>query len=361
MTRRTISLRQLTWIQVMAILPTTLVFLPGQMFHQDGAGAWYLVGCTVAGAWLLNRLVTRMSQGLSADRLFRATFGASAGRVLSGIYALGLTIALVSIWNELFTFVTASVLPRTPEWAVGLLSTVVVLALADGGMSGLARVTDILAVGTISFGVLILIPTIEYVRWTHYVPELTAPQWSWLTGALLPLSFLGESIIGIQYADAARDRNPVARAQAITRGALISGLVFWIVITVLWGVLGAGYAGSLNFPILEAIRDVRMGQFLSRLDLVFVPIWLGLINLKLALWIYAGVKSWRQAAAWGSERLWLLTVSVSTVSAAVLGFPTLAERIRFLEATWTDSLFPLLTLLVLLSGGWRRLQESHRV
>lgn len=356
---RHISLRQLRLLQMMAILPTTLVFLPGQTFEKSGTGALYAAILAAVGAFVINIAVLWSSHGASPGRLFHKSWGNLVGRCVMGIYALGILTGIISIWNELFTFVQASVLPRTPEWAIGILVWGVLAAAVSGGAPGLARLTDLLTVGAILLGLVVLVPVMGYVRPVHFVPFLPPSLMAIGKGAWLPMTFLGESVVGVAFLDSARGVDPHQRSNAILQGTFISAGVFVGIVMLLWGVLGAGFAASQSFPILEAIRDVRLSQFLSRFDIVFVPLWVALVELKLAIWMFIAVNSVRRAVRWGSSRLWMVLLGGATGAIASLGFTSVVERIAFLKATWGEGAFPVLVLLLLISGLASKFRGVH--
>ncbi len=353
-----ISVRQLRSLQLMAILPTTLVFLPGLAFAQSGSSAFYAV--TVAGllACGINYGIGWASDGGSPSRLFRQAWGSACGRCLTALYGAGLMIGAISIWNELLIFVNASVLPRTPEWAVGLLIGTVTIVLVDGGIPGVARVTDLLVLGTILLGVIVLIPALGNIRWNHFVPLYPTTLQPIAAGFWVPTTFLGESVVGVGFLSAVRERNPVRLRAAVVAGGMLSAGVLAGVILVVWGTLGAGYAAVLPYPLMEAIRNIRWGELLSRFDLLFVPLWLGLIALKLAIWVIVSAQSLRSATRIGRPRLWYIAVVGATLLPALLGFPTVSGRIAFLKNTWSDGAFPVLGVLIAVSGIASRWQRA---
>ncbi len=352
-----ISVRQLRSLQLMAILPTTLVFIPGLMFSQSGASAFYAV--TVAGlcAWGINYGIGWASDGNSPSRLFHRAWGSACGRWVTGLYAGSVMVGVISIWNELLIFVNASVLPRTPEWAIGLLIGTVTVVLVDGGIPGVARVTDLLVLGTILLGVIVIVPALGNIRWNHFVPLYPTKLQSIGAGIWVPISFLGESVVGVGFLSAVRERHPARLRAALVAGGALSAGVLAIVIFIVWGTLGAGYAAVLPYPFMETIRNIRWGELLSRFDLLFVPLWLGLIALKLAIWVIVAAHASRRAVRMGKARLWYIAVVGATLIPALMGFPTVSGRIAFLKHTWSDGAFPLLGTLIAVSGiasRWRR-------
>ena len=122
------------------------------------------------------------------------------------------------------------------------------------------------------------------------------------------------------------------RAELVAGGTLSAG-VLAVVIFIVWGTLGAGYAAVLPYPLMEAIRNIRWGELLSRFDLLFVPLWLGLIALKLAIWVIVAAQASRRAVRMGQARLWYIAVVGATLIPAVMGFPTVSGRIAFLKNT----------------------------
>ncbi|MBX5467139.1 MAG: spore germination protein [Firmicutes bacterium] len=357
--RHTISAKQLRRLQLMAILPTTVVFLPGQAFAQAGSGALWALALATGGGLAINWSVAALMAGHGPHHVFQKALGRSGGQVLSGFYGLALAVACISIWNELLSFVQASVLPRTPGWAVGALVLGAAVALAYGRAEGLARVSDLLTMTGLGFSAILILPTLGFIRPTNYLPwwpNRWASVWS---AAALPLSFLGESVVGVSFLDYCREDRPARLTRAVVEGALGASAVLLATTIVVWGVLGVGYARLATYPVLETIRLVRAGQFLSRLDLIFVPVWLGLIELKLAIWLFAASDALRRAWRRRWHAAWPLATGGLTLALALVAFPSVPSRIGFIATSWTFSLFP--ALVGVLAGAGARMRLSPRV
>lgn len=353
-----VSLRQLRLMQMMAILPTTLVFLPGQIFAQSRSGAFYAALLAAVLAYAINIAVIKSAHGASPFRLFKISWG-KLGIWAYSAYTLCLLLGIISIWNELFTFLQASVLPRTPPWGVGLLIWAVTAVVAGGDISGLARMTDLLTIGSVILGLVVLLPLLGYIRMDNFDPWTPSSLGSIWQGSLLPVTFLGESVVGIAFNDSVREHDPRRRQRALLQGTCISAAVLVGLVALIWGILGSSLAGEENFPILEAIRDIRLSPFLSRFDIVFVPLWLALIEMKLALWFYIVVRATKRIFRWGTLTTWTAILGAVTLAPSSFAFPSVASRVEYLKQTWMTIAFPILIILVLSSGLMGHLRKGH--
>ncbi|MCL6564330.1 MAG: spore germination protein [Firmicutes bacterium] len=345
-----ISWRQLRRLQMLIILPTTVVFLPGAAFTAARAGALWAVSLAAALAFLVNAAVAWAVVGWGPPRLFRDAFGKKVARLALGTYGMCVMVALISIWNELLSFVSASVLPRTPEWAVGAFILAAVIPLVQAGPEGLARISDLLTMTGLLFSGVLLFSAVAFIRPENYLPWWPQRPLQIVQGAVMPLSFLGESVIGVAFLPYCRPGPPQPLRRAIVEGALWCSGVLLATVAVVWGELGTNYAAHGAYPVLEAMREVRGGEFFSRLDLIYVPVWLGLIELKLGIWTFVATDATRRALGL-SPRPWLaFAIGASTLAAATLGFPTVQSRLHFIVTSWTTSLFPALVLLFVSAG-----------
>lgn len=358
--RGRLSWQQLRRLQMMIILPTTVVFLPGAAFSLARSGALWSVALASGLALGINGAVAWAVVGWGPPRLLRSAFGETVGRLALGGYGACILVALISIWNELLSFVTASVLPRTPEWAVGALVLTAIVPLVQSGPEGLARVSDLLTMTGLLFSVVLLLSTVAFIRPQSYLPWWPHHPIQIVSGAVMPVSFLGESVVGVAFLPYCRPGSSQSLRRAVVEGALWSSGVLFATVTVVWGVLGTNYAAHSAYPVLEAIRAVRSGQFFSRLDLIYVPVWLGLIELKLGIWTFVATDAILRALRL-APRPWLSGgIGAMTLAAAVLGFPSVQGRLHFIMTSWTTSLFPALVLLLVVGGLLARRREAAK-
>ncbi len=360
MTSRDISVRQLAFIQFAVTAPTTLILLPALIIEQARHDAlWSILGATFVGL-IVNATVATAAAPYGPAGLFRRGFGPAWGRVATGVYWLVVGIAIVIMWGEDLAFVHTRIMPHTPLWAIGGISLGTVVILVRGRAVGLARMVDLLV--PVSVGVLVGLiganmPRIQLWNiWPWYPVSWKAG----ITAVYVPLSFIGESPIGVTFFPFVRSTSPRTFRRAILWGSGASALLLGLITFLTIGVLGSPLAADVPYPLFEVLATFRVGDFLTRNAIWFFVVWQNLLILKLAIWTYvwtlAGRALWPGAPRW----LWLWVGLPVTLIAFLLTLSTEVRQFHSITQLWAPILFPTLIALILLGGLCRGIRSRQR-
>ena len=278
-----VSGRQLNMIGAMFMYPTALIYLPGTLMTFARQDAWFAVflplGVMLAVLWVMSRVSARFpGMDLFAAMISRYPV---AGRLLAGGYIAFFFLVLIRDLRTLVDFVDVTLLPATPMVIAGALVAFSTVLIARGGIEVVARVTELFAPSLIAITLALplltanslelrfLAPVFEY----GIGPSLHA---GWLVGAwigeiaLLPLIFPGQTF---RFRDGAY-------------GMVLSVLLFEIVLVVELLLLGPNLGSRPLFPTWEAVRHIRLTDFLDRWDLVLVGIWFPSVVTKVSYGLY---------------------------------------------------------------------------
>lgn len=345
-----ITHRQLFFIQIAATSPTLFLTLPGILFDQAGPDVLYAVVLASLAATVINVVVTTALAGHSPRRLFLEAFGPRLAVIPAACCGTCLYLAIMAEWQEYFTASHVVILPRTPEWAIGGAVTLAVSVLVAGGLDGMASIVDVILPASLFFIVLLLLVAIGCMHPVNELPlrplhpSVIARSW-WL-----PATFLGESVFAAPYVSAVRGCTAASVRRTLVAGEWVSTVLLFLAVAVTKGVFGLPYAEVWLAPVLEVIRMIRIGRFLTRLDVVFLPFWSGFVFTKFGL-VTSGLINtvWPRTRSRTRAAVAIVVLGSSMVLSLTL-FPANAARQAFLLLGWGDVAFPGLVILVVLVG-----------
>lgn len=299
-----VSRLQLITMMVWTVLGTGVLAMPASIAQFTVQDAWavgilFLLSGAVA-ACVATVFVRAFPDETLVGALCR-TMGRPLGGGLALFYIVWLYIAIATIARELSGFVTASGLPKTPDYVVSALSMAVAGFLGYLGLEVLGRVNEFitpLAILVIPFLVGL---SLRHFQFGHFLPVF-GDGWSpVLRAAVVPnLVYAFELTLALQMIPSLRSPETLGR-DILIAAALISGiLTMTLVMTV--GVEGPA-TSYLAFPILEVVRSIRIGRFIERVDTLYVMGVVSTLVLKLAVFLYGMCEGLRHLFKLTSLRL----------------------------------------------------------
>lgn len=270
---------------------TSTLLMPSNYARQD---TWLsLLIATAAGllAIVVWFSLARRFPGKTPFQYARDTLGPVFGAVIGAVYVLYF-IHLASLVSRNVTEMYAtSVLTRTPP--IVFVGTLVVFSawLVRAGLEPLARVGDLLAplagVSVLSL-VVFGFATPGLTHGEFLLPVLERGMAPVLRQALSLLAFpFAELVVFLFLAPATAHPE---RAGKFLAGAMIAG-AFALTLVFIRNLLtlGPDELVRLNFPSLESIREIQLGQFFQRIELLGIFVWTAGSFVKLAVSHYAAV------------------------------------------------------------------------
>lgn len=185
-------------------------------------------------------------------------------------------------------FTNMILLPLTPHFIITLLFVFSILYIAWAGVEVIVRFTELYFIYLIFTALFIPFGVMEQMELSKFQPILgfqTIP--SLLQSSFLGLAWVGEIIAVILVVTMVK---PFEKAKgAILLGAGISMFIFLILIFSMISVLGAEIVRYSIYPSYQLVQQIRLTEFLDRLDLVLVAFYYPSIFAKMAFTLF-GIK-----------------------------------------------------------------------
>jgi spore germination protein len=274
-----ISQRQLILIGTSFVLNATLLGPLVQVIQKGGTDAWMSVPIAglpaLVSVWMLAATARRFP-----DRdLFQALAERRpvAGRIVGLAFIAYFFFLLCRDFRMLVLFINITLLEFTPLFVVAVLILVCTVYMARGGVEVTARVTEM---WTFLFAASVLfIPLLMAgdLRIHHLFPMLYDGFMPVLHGSWYLFPFVGEIVVLPFIAGF-----PTFGFKSGTRGLLLGIVCIFVLLACSLLVLGANVASRFNFPAYEVVRLIQLTDFLDRLELPLVAIWMPTMIAKMA-------------------------------------------------------------------------------
>jgi spore germination protein KB len=266
-----------------------LVLLPALVARYGGHGAWLApVLSLAAGAVptsLLTGLLIRLHPGKSIAAIAEACLGRIPGKLFTLVQTLGATFVTGLLLRHIMDFVPLGVLPETPSWFVGLTALLVGAYAAACGAEVIARfaspllVLDVLVILSMP---LFLLGTLEPIRGYPLTEAGILGLWR---GAWPAVGWFAEIWFTMDLV-ALLDR-PSLATRSLVIGSSIGGFLLMVFTALTIMVFGPDLTAYFIFPAYSLIQQIAVGEFLERLEILLIVLWLLSMIAKLGANLWA--------------------------------------------------------------------------
>ncbi|GMA57828.1 hypothetical protein GCM10025858_23310 [Alicyclobacillus sacchari] len=335
-----ISRVQLVFALVWCVIGTGIVAIPTAIAQFTVRDAWicallFSVGGTLVA--LLTSLFTRYFPNRTLTNALMDAWGPWLGRLIGIWFMAGLYITNCTVVREAEVFVGTTILPKTPEVMIGAFAMVAVAYAVYMGVEVVMRDVEFITPLVMLIAPILFVLSMQHIDIHEMMPVLADGWTPVLRGGVVSiLVYALEMVIVLQFIPFLR-RGKLA-AKDVSIATLIITLVLTIVTAVTIGVVGPA-THYLSYPVLEAVRNVRVGRFLERLDTLYVIAVISTIFVKMTVSHYAWCTGMKDLFHLSSHR-------VTTLSGALLvwGVPMCCSKMQmtcnnsfFIQAPRTQS------------------------
>ncbi|MCL6488717.1 MAG: endospore germination permease [Alicyclobacillus mali] len=286
-----VSTRQVVLMGFCYVFSATLVTWPGQILRMARQDAWVGVPlCSLAVLcvlWLTDRALAK-HPGKDLLTLMVEKFGWLGKMVILVYVAFSLVIMAKDVRLGV-DFVSVVFLPVTPAVVVGALIMATCVFMVRGGIEVIARMTELYLPVFLLFSVFCGALLVPDLSWQYVQPFFEYGFERPAIGIWYAMNAIGSiTILPLLFS---HERFSFRQAWI---SLLFSSMFLEFVLIICELNLGSPLAGHLMYPAYEAVREVRVTDFLDRFDILIVGIWLPTIVTKIALNLYFTIACMRQ-------------------------------------------------------------------
>ncbi|WP_152397850.1 GerAB/ArcD/ProY family transporter [Paenibacillus cellulositrophicus] len=290
-----ISRGQLAFMLYSLMAYDGLLLIPKIAGEKAGRDLWlspvwsHLTGIMMVLAMLrLSRMFPEESIIVYSKRILGKWLGIAAGFIFV-FYAFYLTSVILRIYTD---FISSVFLENTPTVVISGGIMFLVAYTARGGVEVLGRLAQLFIPATIVVFVILSILTIPEWELSNALPILGKGPIPSLKGATVPFTwFAGYILLGLYYPLLSDKRKVTLFVMTAWFGEMITLAASGLISVFLFG----EYTSTLNYPFIEVVRYIALGEFFQHIDALLLAVWLPGTFIELATYHYAtvtGIAEW---------------------------------------------------------------------
>lgn len=284
-------------LTLLVITLSAKIFLsfPRNMALLGDAAGWIiplLSGIySLVGYFFLSTLL-RKFPGKNIIQISNKIGGGIVGKLIGTLFFL-FFLLITSLYLRQFTesFILA-ILPRTPISVLTIFFLILLVYACLLGIETLSRVAWLLGPYLLTALMIILFFSLPQSTFNYLVPVLGPGPVPLLKFSIINLSIFAEIILLGIIAPLVRDREKINRIGVI--GLIVSLLLNVGVTLLVISVFNYPAAKKMIFPILQLTRLIAYGEFIQRVEAVFVFLWFFWAGIHLGGLFYGTVTSFAE-------------------------------------------------------------------
>lgn len=355
--------------QQLAALAFTLHFaaaelvLPANLAKTGQSGGWL----APLASFLVAALPIALMLGLLARRHPHQALGELACHLLGPFFgrALALLVALISTaltalsLRDVAEVIPVAILPATPLLALAVPFTVVAVYGAYCGAEVLARLSVFFVLANVVIFLLALATLSGLVHPLRLLPLYEHSPLQLFVAAWPPIGWYAESWTFLALAALVDQAHRAGRGLAA--GAALATLALMLFTALSLAVFGHQFVADFNFPVYSLFQQITIGEFVERLDVILISIWLLGMIVKTAthLWLAANAAGF--ALGMANERPLLPALAAVALILMAL-IPNLPWLFLFSTTLWTPFSLSLGLGIpaLLLAASWLRGRQCRQ-
>lgn len=257
---------------------------------------WLAMLVGLAGGLVLNTVYLLLQRQYPAKTLAEylpAILGNWLGNLLALVYLLYFLYIAARVTRDFTELTVTSILPDTPPTVITLVEVLLAVYAVRHGPEVLARFAQLalpFSLGVVAMATLFVLREFQFSRLSPMAGE----------GPLAILKAAVPTTLTVPYGEGVLFAMlfPTVRSGyrwSLLGGVLAAGAVLVYLSAVEGGVLGSHLMATSQFPLLDLVREISMGGFLERLDVVIVLVLTLGGFIKASLFLYGatyGLATW---------------------------------------------------------------------
>jgi spore germination protein KB len=357
-----ISNIQFTLLIILFGVSSGVLIIASTVGSIAGKDSWIAVLLSFIPSILIIWLVHLLGRRFPERNLIELTeiiAGKWFGKLISLIFILYFLLLASLILREVGEFVVTTILPGTPLEVVHITFIVVVVYTLRKGSEVFARSSEIFFPYVLLFLLLIFLLLFPHFELNNIRPILADGIMPVLSGTIPVLwySFFEMIIFLMIYPYVQEKKN---RARSLFIGTIVISFVFFITVLGSTLVMGENIMVRSTYPGFGLARQIRIGDFFQRVELMIIGVWLLSMYFKVLICFYATALGTAQWLRLSNYRLLLIPLAILILGIATWSTNNTAEFGMFIQKRWTfiaGSIGVLLPIFLLITAVVRKLDE----
>lgn len=288
--------------------------------------------------FLLNRF-----RGMNINEIIEAVMGKAAGKIITVPFILFFIFCFTACMLNEALFINVYLFTSTPLWALLLFMAIPASYAAYKGAGTIGRMATFIFPITYSAVILFALLAIDKADFSVFKPVLADSTFLQLnTGAFYTAARYSEILIFLVFSYFLKQKANINKTYTSALGVFGIGSLLILISTV--SVLGVEYAKHSWNPYYVFSRQVRLFNFLERMQSVATFSWFPAALLKLTLYNYMASYSLSGMLKTKSHKYYVVPISIIGFIVCLLPVMNRSATVQYLRS---DSVFPWIILPVI--------------
>ena len=355
-----VTSKQILYASAVCIIATSLLTKPLYTFTKNDSWAAVAAGFVAASVvFVVYAALSRRFSKFTLVEINDTVFGPVIGKIISALYVYFFFTLTCFDMDIIADFIKTVILPDTPVILILIVFILICAYAVRKGPVNLMKYSALLiyiSVVIILFNTLLLINNSDLRR---LLPLFSLKSENYLAGThLVTLIPLCDPFILIMFLpDMIR---PKEFGKALFKGLVIGAAFLLLIVIRDVSVMGEMISISA-YPSHSSIRMIDVGDFLTRMDIVYISILIILMFYKVTVLIYASAAGLQRLLRLDSYKMLLNILCVLLVLYTMIIFKSSSEHVAWLMSGGAEFhhmffvvLLPLVTLITALLRGYFR-------
>ncbi|CAM3947668.1 GerAB/ArcD/ProY family transporter [Alicyclobacillus pomorum] len=331
MSKVQISRYQITLALIWSVLGTGIVtapFIINQFVIRD---AWIALLLFTVGGLLSTTVAILFVRALPNRSLIGGlidALGPWLGRVFGLWFLVWMYLVSCKTLREGTSFVGITILPQTPLYIIAFAGAIACSYAVYMGAEVVMRNGEFITPLAAIVAPALIALSMMHLDVHNLMPVLADGWQPVLRGAVTPdITYALELLIGLQFVPMLRNSRALPKDMIIVTGIITVVGTLLGVITI--GVVGQS-ANYLSFPVLEVVREIRVGRNIERLDTLYILGVMSTILIKLSVFHYAWCEGMKDVFKLSSHRIVALSGGLLVWAGSIALFRSQLEVNNFM-------------------------------
>ncbi|ACS99594.1 GerAB/ArcD/ProY family transporter [Paenibacillus sp. JDR-2] len=347
-----------------AITPTLVLAIPSVMVTIAHHDAWISGIIAIAAGMIMALgigLLCKANKGQLFVEWMESSFGRPIGMVIGlfiGIYYFNSFCVIVRSFAD---FIADIVLDSTPLFMLTAIMVVVAAFTVMQGIEAIARSAFLVLIL-----ILLIVPVSVFVLYTDIDFKRLIPLFDTSTARLAiasfpPIGLLSE--VAVLLLINPYMKKPASAVKAGLLGTFLGSSQLVLIILLSLTIFGQQLVPFMSYAFVNVMAIVEVGEFLERIEIFTVSVWVLTMYVKLAVFLFAAVHCLFHSLRLRSERHTVMGLSILAIVTAAGEWPQDMEStfmttlVNMPVLLITNILLPILIALGLLVTRGKRKQQ----
>ena len=309
--------------------------MPGITAERAKQSAWLAtMFASLAGfssLWVVGKLGQRFPL-LTLPQYGEILLGKTLGKIVGGAYVLYFLVVNILVIREFSDFLTITLMPETPGVIFSAIIILIGAYAASKGIEVIARMAQFVLPLFVLTLVLILglvTPNMELGKLQPYLEGGITPV---IWGSVVPSSWYGEIVVLVILLPMVNKPQEIMHKGAL---ALLATLFFLTADTLITlTIFGPDLTGDLLFPFWYLVKHIEFGNYVQRIESLFVLLWMMGIVIKVAVFYYLVCYTTSQVLSLKGYKPILYVAAFVQILGATFLFKNTPQLSEFLSHNW---------------------------